>query len=121
MPPIMGLLTRLFRGVKFEIKNIHIRYEDDFFTFGNPFSCGFTIQNIKMDHHAEEEQRQRAEENSSTILKLQEISNISFYWNSMSEMFIPTSVYEQAVGLPYGVFELLDASIILEMMKDIFT
>lgn len=74
-----------------------------------------------MDHHAEEEQRQRAEENSSTILKLQEISNISFYWNSMSEMFIPTSVYEQAVGLPYGVFELLDASIILEMMKDIFT
>jgi len=55
VPPIMGLLTRLFRGVKFEIKNIHIRYEDDFFTFGNPFSCGFTIQNIKMDHHAEEE------------------------------------------------------------------
>jgi len=47
-----------------------------------------------MDHHAEEEQRQRAEENASTILKLQEISNISFYWNSMSEMFIPTSVYE---------------------------
>tara|TARA_B110000285_G_C15134673_1_gene626036 strand:- start:3084 stop:3362 length:279 start_codon:yes stop_codon:yes gene_type:complete len=74
-----------------------------------------------MDHHAEEEQRQRAEENASTILKLQEISNISFYWNSMSEMFIPTSVYEQSVDLPYGVFEVLEASIILEMMKDIFT
>ena len=66
----MGLLTRLFRGVKFEFKNIHIRYEDDFFTFGNPFSFGFSIQNIKMDNHTEEENRQRAEENSSTILKL---------------------------------------------------
>ena len=72
-----------------------------------------------MDHHAEEEQRQRAEENASTILKLQEISNISCYWNSMSEMFIPTSVYESSVDLPYGVFEVLEASIILEMMKDI--
>lgn len=39
----------------------------------------------------------------------------------MSEMFIPTSVYEQSIDLPYGVFEVLEASIILEMMKDIFT
>jgi hypothetical protein len=31
-PPLLGLLTRLFRGVKFDIKNIHIRYEDDLFT-----------------------------------------------------------------------------------------
>ena len=27
----MGLMTRLFRGIKYDIKNIHIRYEDDFF------------------------------------------------------------------------------------------
>ena len=53
----MGLLTRLFRGVKFEFKHIHIRYEDDFFTFGNPFSFGFSIQSIKMDNHTEEENR----------------------------------------------------------------
>jgi len=39
----------------------------------------------------------------------------------MSEMFIPTSVYESSHDLPYGVFEVLEASIILEMMKDIFT
>jgi len=39
----------------------------------------------------------------------------------MSEMFIPTSVWEQCTDLPYGIFEVLEASIILEMMKDIFT
>lgn len=38
----------------------------------------------------------------------------------MSEMFIPTSVYEQARQLNYGVFELIDAATIHEMMKDIF-
>ena len=38
----------------------------------------------------------------------------------MSEMFIPTSVWEQSLNLQYGVFEILDASTILEMMKDIF-
>ena len=56
-PPLLGLVTRLFRGVKYDIKNIHIRYEDDFFSMDKPFSFGFTIQNIKMDTHAEEEQR----------------------------------------------------------------
>ena len=39
----------------------------------------------------------------------------------MSEMFIPTSVWEQCTDLPYGIFEVIEASIILEMMKDIFT
>ena len=61
-PPLLGLLTRLFRGVKFEFKNIHIRYEDDIFSGTRPFSFGFTIQHIKMDNHEEEEKRQRAQE-----------------------------------------------------------
>jgi hypothetical protein len=56
-PPFLGLVTRLFRGVKYDIKNIHIRYEDDFFSMDKPFSFGFTIQNIKLDTHTDEEQR----------------------------------------------------------------
>ena len=35
-------------------------------------------------------------------------------------MFIPYSVWEQSHGLNYGVFELIEADIIHEMMKDIF-
>lgn len=53
-------------------------------------------------------------------MKLQEVKNISIYWNSESEMFVPTSVWEQSAGLTYGVFELIEADIIHEMMKDIF-
>ena len=39
----------------------------------------------------------------------------------MSEMFIPTSVWDQSHELQYGVFELIEADLIHEMMKDIFT
>lgn len=41
-------MTRLFRGVKFDIKNIHVRYEDDFYS-KTPFSFGFSLHSIKMD------------------------------------------------------------------------
>ena len=72
-----------------------------------------------MDTQEDEEKRQ-SKDNSSTIIKLQEFKNISFYWNSMSEMFIPNSVWEQSINMQYGVFELIDASMIHEMMKDMF-
>ena len=45
---MLGLFTRLFRGVKYDIKNIHIRFEDDFFGI-SPFSFGFTIRDIMLD------------------------------------------------------------------------
>lgn len=52
---------------------------------------------------------------------MQEIKNISLYWNSMSEMFIPTSVWDQSFDQQYGIFEFIDADLVHEMMKDIFT
>jgi hypothetical protein len=53
-------------------------------------------------------------------VKIQEIKNISFYWNSMSEMFIPRSVWQQSTDFKYGVFELIEADLVHQMMKDIF-
>ena len=114
-PPLLGLLTRLFRGIKYDIKNIHIRYEDDFFVPQAPFSFGVTIRDIKLDTDEKAEQKERVS-NSSTIVKLQELKDLSCYWNSMSEMFIPTSVYDQSTDLRYGIFELIEADMILTMM-----
>lgn len=69
-PPLLGLLTRLFRGIKYDIRNIHIRYEDDFYTpIQRPISFGLTIRHIKLDTDLEQEEREQAE-NSSTIVKL---------------------------------------------------
>ena len=52
-PPLLGLFTRLFRGIKYDIKNIHIRYEDDFFVPNAPFSFGMTIRDIMLDTDVE--------------------------------------------------------------------
>ena len=115
----MGLFTRLFRGIKYDIKNIHIRYEDDFYSASHPFSFGLTIKDIRLDTDTQQEKAEQ-KENSSTIVKLQEIRNLCIYWNTMSEMFIPTSVWDQSYELEYGIFELIDADTVLEMMKDQF-
>lgn len=56
-PPLLGLITRLFRGIKFSVKNIHIRFEDDYFSKARPFSFGFTIQSVSLDNHLSEEDR----------------------------------------------------------------
>jgi hypothetical protein len=69
-PPLLGLFTRLFRGIKYEIKNIHIRYEDDFFVSQAPFSFGLTIRDIKLDTDEKAEKEERLA-NGSTIVKLQ--------------------------------------------------
>ena len=52
---MLGLVTRLFRGIKFQISNIHIRYEDDYFQAAKPYSFGFAIQSIQMDTDLAEE------------------------------------------------------------------
>lgn len=62
-PPLLGLITRLFRGIKYDIKNIHIRYEDDIFS--EPFSFGFTIKDIKLDTDIELENKLKG-----TIVKI---------------------------------------------------
>ena len=38
----------------------------------------------------------------------------------MSEMFIPTSVWDQSANMKYGIFEVIDADMIHDMMKDMF-
>lgn len=39
----------------------------------------------------------------------------------MSEMYIPSSVWDASLDCRYGVFELIEADIILQMMKDVFS
>jgi hypothetical protein len=43
------------------------------------------------------------------------------YWNSMSESFIPTSLWEQTRNNPdLQLFEAMDASFLRDMMHDAF-
>lgn len=44
------------------------------------------------------------------------VKNIKVYWNSMSEMFVPTSVWEQTRHLKFQIFEALEASFLKDIM-----
>lgn len=39
-----------------------------------------------------------------------QIDGLRIYWNSQSEMFIPTSLWEQTIDLKYKIFEAIEAS-----------
>jgi len=42
----MSFFSNLFSGIQMNIKHVHIRYEDDFFSKSRPFSFGFLIDEI---------------------------------------------------------------------------
>lgn len=44
------------------------------------------------------------------------MKNVRVYWNSMSEIFIPTSLWEQTRSMQYQIFEAMDASLLKEIM-----
>ena len=46
------------------------------------------------------------------------VKNVKMYWNSMSEMFVPTSLYEQTRDLKYQIFEAMEASFLREIMLE---
>ena len=49
-PGFIGLIFRIIRGIKLDIRKIHIRYEDDYFHQNRPFALGFIIDSIKLDN-----------------------------------------------------------------------
>lgn len=44
------------------------------------------------------------------------VKNIRFYLNSMSEIFVPTSLWEQTRGQKYQIFEAMDAAFLKDIM-----
>lgn len=54
------------------------------------------------------------------MIKELSVKNIKLYWNSMSEIFIPTSLWEQTRHGQYQIFEAMDASFLKDIMVDAF-
>ena len=56
--------------------------------------------------------------NRNSTLKEFHVMNIRTYFNSMSEMFVPTSLWEQTKDEPLEIFSAVDASFIQGLMKE---
>jgi hypothetical protein len=98
---MMDTIMNFLGGVKLELKRIHIRYEDDYFQHHRPFSFGFMIDSISLDNSETDWTFESPgsilitkNRPDNTVIKELAIKNIKLYWNSMSEIFIPTSLWE---------------------------
>jgi hypothetical protein len=58
---------------------------------------------------------------SNQLLKELKLSGVSFYWNCLSEMYIPSSLWESTRHMKYQIFEAMDAQQLNEMMVQVFT
>ena len=126
-PPFMDTIMNFLGGFKIEVKRIHIRYEDDYFQHLRPFSFGVMIESISLDNSDTDWTFESPlsimitkNRPQNTVNKELSIKNVRVYWNSMSEIFIPTSLWEQTRGLKYQIFEAMDASFLKDIMLDAF-
>ena len=57
---------------------------------------------------------------SNSLIKNLKAKGVKLYWNCLSEMYIPTSLWEQTRTLKYQIFEAMDAASLNELMAEAF-
>ncbi|CDW78351.1 vacuolar protein sorting-associated protein 13a [Stylonychia lemnae] len=108
------------KNMKLLINKVHIRYEDDVFNGEFPFSCGIVMDKLVWESTDQKWRFESLGQNKPTqsksnndplsMLKNCIIENFRVYWNCMSEMYIPTSLWESTRHLKYQIFEAMEVS-----------
>lgn len=99
-PSILSWVFSLFNGIQLTIKRIHIRYEDDYFNHHRPFSMGLTIEKIALGSTQSHWTFQTPYSMQFTrtpnkhVNKEFDIVKLRVYVNTLSEMLVPTSLWE---------------------------
>ncbi|CAI2370193.1 unnamed protein product [Moneuplotes crassus] len=115
----MTEMMKKLKKLKLNIRKVHIRYEDDYFEAENPFSFGVIADEITLDTQKDSHSYHHDEE-GDIVSKILDAKNIRSYWNSMSETFIPTSLWEQTKDLDNRIFEAIAADDLFELMYEPF-
>ena len=92
----------LLSSFELNISRLHLRFEDDYYAEpGKPYSFGFLIDSLRFFNVT----------NAANLVdKRMEVRGARMYWNSMSEMYIPQTLWESTKDLKYQIFEAMDAS-----------
>lgn len=125
----------MMKGLMLVIRNLHLRYEDDYYSSECPYSCGLVIEELRFEaaesrlffERLAEFQAKRQDFGQmgshveSQLCKDFNLHGVRFYWNCMSEMYIPTSLWESTRHMKYQIFEAMDAQQLNDMMVQVFT
>lgn len=104
------------------INRIHIRYEDDYFNDHRPFSMGLTIDKINLGNAASHWKfhtsngMQFSRVPNDYVNKEFDIVRLRVYVNTMSEMIIPTSLWESTLHERYHIFSAMTAMEVKDLM-----
>ena len=106
------------------MKNVHIRYEDETYPFQHPFSFGICLDSLYLNNckNILNFKEMHSSETYNTVpksvlaVKEGNVSNFFIYINSMSDMAIPTSLWEATLESPIGIFEAIAAYELRELM-----
>ena len=112
----------MFNGVHLQINRVHIRYEEDYFNHHRPFSMGLCIDRISLGnatthwkfHTTNGMQFSRVP--NDYINKEFDIVRLRVYINTMSEMIIPTSLWEATRNERLQIFTAISASEVRKLM-----
>ena len=129
----LGIVESYFKSllsnICLTIKNLHIRFEDDYFFNENPFSFGILVDTFAtypgnsewIFSSFEQQNFSRIKPRDSAGLIFREISfqNFRIYWKTPSEMFIPKSLWESTRKLENKIFDAMPIEELSLMMKQI--
>ena len=106
-------------NLNIQIRKIHIRYEDDYFEAENPYSFGIISDELIFET-IDNTYSSKTDNQEWSLNKELHLKNTRVYWNSMSETFIPTSLWEQTKDLEYRIFEAIAADDLFSLMYEPF-
>lgn len=116
----------LFNGIKVNVNRVHIRYEDDYFNHHRPFSMGLVIDAINLDSvdnhwtfHSPNGMNFKRTPNNH-VNKEFNLARVRVYFNSYSELLIPTSLWEATIDHELSIFSALTANEVNELMCNAF-
>lgn len=92
---------QIIRNLELEIKNIHIRYEDNFSKPEHPFSAGFTLNSIEIKTTDENWNPTYLKEDRTHINKLASLVSLAIYCNSDDKHFSKDSKSSAIVSLDF--------------------
>ncbi|XP_022258714.1 vacuolar protein sorting-associated protein 13C-like [Limulus polyphemus] len=81
------ILTQIIRNLQVKVKNVHIRYEDEFINSNSPFAAGITLHNLLFETTDESWKPCIVKETVKIFNKLVNIDSLGIYWNSSSKLF----------------------------------
>ena len=135
-------MRSMARQINIKINNFHIRYEDDYFSYNQPYTMGcvfktfhltqpqvgnelWSFQDFLGSAFRRVSARIDSPGNTNEQIKDEQVvfkdinaTGFRLYINSRSQIYIPMSLWELKQNLPNTIFEDLPPDLIMSLMKE---